>query len=126
MTTLDHAATDGLRTAALARLEEERADLRARLEQLTEDMAGFFESSRDSNADDEHDPEGQTIAFERSQLAAVTAQTREHLAEVEAAIERVHAGTYGICEVCDQPINPLRLEARPTARTCVEHASARR
>lgn len=120
------AVADQVRSAALARLERERDDLLARLARLDEDMTGFFEASRDSNADDEHDPEGQTIAFERSQLAAVTAQTREHLAEVEAAIERVRAGTYGTCEACGQPINPLRLEARPTARTCVEHASSAR
>jgi RNA polymerase-binding transcription factor DksA len=85
-------------------------------------MTGLFAASRDSNADDEHDPEGQTIAYERSQLAAVTRQAQEHLAEVDAAIERVAAGTYGVCEVGGEPIPESRLEARPTARTCVHHA----
>src|SRR5690606_41250391 len=103
MTTLDRAVTDGLRTAALAWLEEERADLRARLEQLTEDMAGFFESSRDSNADDEHDPEGQTIAFERSQLAAAPAQTREHPAEAEAARARAPPAPHALRRARAQP-----------------------
>src|SRR5688572_5691771 len=125
MTTLDRAVTDGLRTAALAWLEEERADLRARLEQLTEDMAGFFESSRDTNADDEHDPEGQTIAYERSQLSVVTSQALEHLTEVDAALERAATGRYGVCETCGKPIDEARLEARPTARTCVHHVPAR-
>lgn len=87
-------------------------------------MTGLIEASRDSNADDEHDPEGQTIAYERAQLAAVTHQAREHLREVEAAIERVVGGTYGTCEVCDEPIDPARLQARPTARSCVHHARA--
>jgi RNA polymerase-binding transcription factor DksA len=104
------------------RLAAERAALQERLAQLDVDMRTFFDSSRDSNADDEHDPEGQTIAFERAQLAAVTAQARRHLAEVEAAIARVEAGTYGICEGCGEPIAPARLEARPTARRCVRHA----
>jgi DnaK suppressor protein len=107
-----------------ARLREERADLRARLARLDDDLAGLFEASRDSNADDEHDPEGQTIAYERSQLSSVADRTRDHLAEVEAALDRVVAGTYGICEVCHRPIDPERLEARPTARTCVEHVTA--
>ena len=105
-----------------ARLHDERADLRDRLARLDGDLTALFEASRDSNADDEHDPEGQTIAYERSQLSAVATQARDHLAEVEVALERVAAGTYGVCEVCHRPVAEARLEARPTARTCVQHA----
>jgi DnaK suppressor protein len=108
-----------------ARLRQERADLRDRISRLDADMATFFEASRDSNADDEHDPEGQTIAFERAQLSAVTDQVRQHLVEIDAALRRVEEGTYGLCEVCRQEIQPARLEARPTARTCVQHAPTR-
>ena len=49
-------------------------------------------------------------------------QAREHLADIDAALAKVAAGTYGLCEVCGEPIPDGRLEARPTARTCVEHA----
>lgn len=105
----------------LARLEAQRADLRARLILLVRDMDGFIEASRDSNADDEHDPEGQTIAFERAQLGAVTDQVRNHLSEIDAALERVADGTFGVCGVCRQAIDPERLEVRPTARQCVTH-----
>lgn len=111
---------------AATRLHEERASLRASASQLTDDMAALIAASRDSNADDEHDPEGQTIAYERSQLSAVTSQAQEHLREVDAAIDRVETGTYGVCEVCREPIDAARLEARPTARTCVHHVPARR
>ena len=110
----------------VAQLDGERATLLARIDELTADMDAMVEASRDSNADDEHDPEGQTIAFERSQLAAVTAQIREHLSEIDAALERVADGTYGVCEVGGEPIPVARLEARPTARTCVQHAHPRR
>ena len=110
----------------VARLHEERDALRIRASQLADDMAALIAASRDSNADDEHDPEGQTIAYERSQLSAVTNQTHDHLREVEAALERVSAGPYGTCEVCRQPIAAARLEARPTARTCVNHVGTRR
>ena len=116
------AATPGaVADDAVARLHGERADLQARLARLTADMASLVESSRDSNADDEHDPEGQTIAYERSQLSALTRQAEEHLGELDAAIERAAAGTYGVCEVCGRPIDEARLEARPTARSCVHH-----
>ncbi|QKE86015.1 TraR/DksA family transcriptional regulator [Arthrobacter sp. NEB 688] len=86
------------------------------------DMERLVAASQDSNADDEHDPEGQTIAYERSQLGALTDGQRTHLAELDAALARVAAGTYGVCEVCGEPVPAGRLEARPTARTCVRHA----
>ena len=76
-------------------------------------------ASRDTNADDEHDPEGATIAFERAQLAALRRQAADHLAEVGAALGRLDGGTYGYCAGCGEPIAAARLEARPTARTCV-------
>jgi RNA polymerase-binding transcription factor DksA len=90
-----------------------------RLVALTGDYAGIVEASRDSNADDEHDPEGATIAFERSQVDALVRQSRHHLEEIDAALARVASGTYGTCETCGHPILPARLTARPTARTCV-------
>ena len=95
---------------------------RTRLADLTGDYAGMVEASRDSNADDEHDPEGATIAFERSQVGALADDARHQVAEVEAALRRVDEATYGVCEVCGTSIAPGRLEARPTARTCITHA----
>jgi RNA polymerase-binding transcription factor DksA len=80
-------------------------------------------ASADSNADDEHDPEGSTIAFERSQVGALINQARRHLAELDAAEERLRAGSYGCCESCGRPIPAARLEARPVARTCVSCAA---
>ena len=100
-------------------LARERARTSARLRALTGDHAGMVEASRDSNADDEHDPEGATIAFERSQVEALVRQARAHLVEVDAALARLEAGTYGTCERCGQPVAPARLQARPVARTCV-------
>ena len=107
-------------------LEAERLQALRRLAALTGDFHEVVAASRDSNADDEHDPEGATIAFERSQVAALVLQVRGHLAEVEAAIQRLEAGTYGNCERCGQPIAKARLEARPAARTCIgcAHLSA--
>ncbi|MCL3861829.1 TraR/DksA C4-type zinc finger protein [Actinotalea sp. K2] len=85
-------------------------------------VAGFEEivaASQHSNADDEHDPEGTTIAFERSQSDALVQHARARLDEVAAARARLARGSYGICEVCGRPIDPERLEVRPTARTCL-------
>ncbi len=105
-------------------LERERQETLARLATLTDDFAEVVAASRDSNADDEHDPEGATIAFERSQLDALANQARGHLAEIDAAIARLEDGTYGVCETCGQPISDARLRARPVARACITCATA--
>lgn len=101
------------------RLEAERSLVVARLAALTSDHDAIVAASLDTNADDEHDPEGATIAFERSQVGALIRQARAHLAEVSAALDRLAAGTYGTCEACGSAIPSDRLEARPTARRCV-------
>ena len=108
----------------LHRRDDERARTLERLARLTDDHDAVVAASLDSNADDEHDPEGATIAFERSQVDSLIERARLHLAEVDAATERVAAGTYGTCERCGGPVGEARLEARPTARRCITCASA--
>ena len=104
-------------------LKDERRETLARLETLTGDFDALIEASEGSNADDEHDPEGSTIAFERSQQGALLSQGRASLTAIDAALERLEQGTYGTCEQCGRPIGEGRLEARPTAARCIECAS---
>jgi len=101
------------------RLLDDRRRTQRRLAELTGDFREIVEASQATNADDEHDPEGATIAFERSQVATLVQQAERHLTHVEEALGRLEAGTYGICERCGRPIAAERLEIRPTARTCV-------
>jgi len=101
----------------------DRADTEAGLSWLVEQIAAVTAARADANTDDEHDPEGATIAFERSQIAALAHQARRDLEEVESALSRLRAGTYGLCQMCERPIPSERLEARPTARTCIQCAS---
>ena len=107
------------------RLAQERELALERLASLTGDYDSVVAASLDTNADDEHDPEGATIAFERSQIGALVRQVRAHVAEVDAALTRVEAGTYGLCERCGAPIGTPRLEALPAARECIGCASRR-
>jgi DnaK suppressor protein len=104
-------------------LEEERQAALDRLAALERDHVGIMESAGSANSDDEHDPEGATIAFEREHVAALLDQTREHLTQVDAALSRLDEGRYGQCERCGKPIAAGRLEARPTATTCIDCAS---
>jgi RNA polymerase-binding protein DksA len=105
------------------RLEAERQQTLSRLASLTDDFESVVAASRDTNADDEHDPEGATIAFERSQVGALVRQAKAHLVEIDAAMTRLEAGSYGVCERCAGPIGEGRLEARPVARLCIRCAS---
>lgn len=108
---------------ALLAAERERTD--ARVAALERDLDDIVESSTSVSADDEHDPEGATLAFERAQVAALLAQSRSHLADLDDADSRLRDGTYGICERCGGQIGLERLKARPTARACVSCASAK-
>lgn len=104
------------------RLQRERAAASARWAALEATRADVIAASSGTNADDEHDPDGATIGFERAQLQALAERAHAHLVAVDAALARLSAGTYGCCERCEQPIAPARLAVRPTATTCVRCA----
>ena len=107
-------------------LEEERARKLALLPALRADITAANSARQDSNVDDEHDPEGSTIAFELSQASALLRQSSAGLDQVDAALARIADGTYGSCAVCGEAIAEGRLEARPWTPFCIRHASAGR
>ena len=100
-------------------LEQRKRDARALEATLERERLAMVEASRESNADDEHDPEGATIAFERAQLDATIAEVYRQQVDLDAALARLDDGTYGICVACGLPIPAARLEARPSAMTHV-------
>lgn len=113
------------RTAAhAAELTSDRANEIERIAGLRREFAEVVEASEANIGDDEHDPEGSTIAYERTQIAALITQAEQHLSEIDAALARIDEGTYGVCEVCGEEIPDERLRARPAARTCIAHAGA--
>jgi len=112
------------RAAFHALLESERTETSARLDGLVRQLDAIIESASLSVSDDEHDPEGATLGFERAQVTALVSEARLHLDSVAGAQERLRSGTYGVCEGCGQPIGIERLQARAVARTCVACATA--
>jgi DnaK suppressor protein len=110
-------------TALRAALIEQRADVSTQVEALSWELAGIVDSSQLVATDDEHDPEGATIAFERAQCVALLGYARDRLAELDQALRRLAEGSYGHCERCRQPISSERLTARPAARTCITCAN---
>lgn len=104
-------------------LRAEQALARQRVAALEREFAGLAEAAGAAGTDDEHDPEGATLAFERQHAAALLEAAREQLAAIDAALRRLAAGRYGVCERCGRPISQDRLAARPAALTCIDCAA---
>jgi len=96
-------------------LEDERERLQARLREL-----GAGESFDEGFADSSQ------VTAERGELDAIAGTLTDSLREVEEALGKLEAGTYGACESCGQEIAPARLEAKPAARLCITCASKSR
>jgi RNA polymerase-binding transcription factor DksA len=111
------------RTRLQAILDDERRRTAEQVAALDRDLDTIIESSASAPPDDEHDPEGATIGFERAQVASLLHRARNRLLELDRAQERLAAGTYGACGQCGEPIEIERLTAHPTAPTCVSCAA---
>jgi len=115
------------RAAARGRLAAEREQITARLAALQRDLDSIIASTASAaGADDEHDPEGSSTAFDRQHVAALLGHAKDRLAAVERAEQRLDDGSYGRCERCGRAIGAERLAARPAAETCVACAAKRR
>ena len=94
----------------------------AQTDALARDLDQVFAASELVSTDDEHDPEGATIAYERAQVAALLAQARDDLDALDRALTEVRRAGHVPCAGCGEPIALERLLALPTARTCIRCA----
>jgi len=100
-----------------SRLESEQKRLISELEQLKA-------SARPTNERREGSPFGKreeeaTETLELETRLALEKRVRDQLAEIERALSKFENGTYGLCDICGQPIDPARLEALPQANLCL-------
>ncbi len=105
-----------------AQLGGDRARIGTLIDTVTDEMGAFVSARRDTATDDEHDPEGPTLAFERSQTSAILGQSQQHLVEIDAALTRMDEGRYGLCKTCGNEIALGRLQVRPQAALCISCA----
>ncbi|ORM32507.1 TraR/DksA C4-type zinc finger protein [Williamsia sp. 1135] len=110
--------------AAREALATERTEAAELIETMSVRLRSVVEAGAGESSDDEHDPEGSTLAFERGQLVAQIERSKALVLDIDAALLRVEGGTYGICERCGSAIAEARLEALPAARLCITCASA--
>ncbi|WNI25265.1 TraR/DksA C4-type zinc finger protein [Streptomyces sp. ITFR-16] len=104
--------------AARSELTGEITRLRDELEASGLALAGLMRDSGDGAGDDEADTGTKNITREHEMSLAANAQ--EMLEQTERALARLDAGTYGLCEICGNPIGKARMQAFPRATLCVE------
>ena len=77
------------------------------------------ESSGDLSAYGFHMADAGTDNFDREFALSLMSSEQDGLYEVEEALKRLEAGTYGVCDLCEKPIAKPRLEAVPFTRLCI-------
>ena len=100
-----------------SRLESEQKRLLGELEQLK--VSGQPAEVRREGSPFGKREEEATESFELEKRLAIEKQIRGQLSEVENALHKFEKGTYGLCDICGQPIDPGRLEALPQANLCM-------
>jgi DnaK suppressor protein len=114
------AKLDKFLESQLALLEEERKTYTRQAENLQAEADSLTEDREPGDVQfDEESGEGDTLAVERERDLALSAQARAAIEEIDKAVEKLHAGTYGVCEKCGTKIPEERLEALPHAALCV-------
>ncbi|GAA2287739.1 TraR/DksA family transcriptional regulator [Streptomyces kunmingensis] len=103
---------------ARAELQSEALRLGSEIEAAETGLAGLMRDSGDGAGDDEADTGTKNITREHEM--ALAANAREMLEQTQRALERLDAGTYGLCENCGNPIGKARMQAFPRATLCVE------
>jgi len=106
-----------------AAVDAERHRVEEQIASLQRTVDAIVEAAELTSTDDEHDPEGATIAYERAQALALLRQARDDLAALDITRARIADGTATTCESCGGPIPVERLLALPGVRRCVPCAS---
>jgi RNA polymerase-binding transcription factor DksA len=129
MTQHDEAADrDGVgQSQARQALERERTRVAGLIADLRNEGLDEEESAQSGELThyDQHPADQASDTFEREKDLAILEQLESELAEIEAALERLDDGTYGVDEVSGEPIDPERLAAYPHARTNIDRSDSR-
>ena len=100
-----------------------RAQLTAERERVNGELRAL---GIDRNSYDEGFADSGQVTAERGEVDALVGSLRDTLMDVDTALAKMEAGTYGHCESCGDEIAEARLEAMPAARLCMACASKRR
>ena len=121
---MDDTLTPVLLTECSELLAMTRDRALARVRSLEDDWQNIVDAADTANLDDEHDPEGSTVAYERAMVISLLESARLSLVALDVADARLSSGTYGTCVRCGLPIGIGRLRADVAATTCIACATA--
>ena len=102
------------------RLLEDRARVKEALDYLHEETPGTMEDETQEIPSDNHPGDVATITLDREIDYTLEENEERVLAAIDAALERIDAGTFGVCKGCGQPIAVERLEALPYTTQCID------
>jgi DnaK suppressor protein len=117
-----------LAKTTLERFKKRLEDERERLEEKIADYERDLEEARltESSSDRSPDPgnaEASSMKLEYAKELSIEQNTLDLLSKANRSLERIEAGTYGICESCGRSIPVERLDVLPYSTLCVECAS---
>ncbi len=106
--------------------KQTQAELRRRLEAERQQLVGDIEALQSENQAQQDDAgignhlaDDASDVMNRERNLALRGNAEDLLSQIDGALHRIDAGSYGTCERCGQPINPERLEALPYAAHCI-------
>ena len=102
------------------RLLDERQHAQEALDHLQQDDAGQLEDEREEIPSDNHPADMATATFDRELDYTLEENVERVLAQIDAALQRIDDGTYGVCENCGEQIPLERLEALPWTTLCID------
>lgn len=108
---IDPELLEEIKTDLLRKKQELGANVNNELDEMREAAEGHHLADMDDLGGDAHD--------EETQYKIMEIESAE-LGQIDMALDRIAAGTFGVCEVCEKPINPERLRALPFANLCID------
>ncbi len=108
------------------RLLTEKSELESQLATLEENTFAASQSDMTGEvAFDDETADAGTATFERERDLSIENNIRDLLSKIDRALQRMDAGTYGICDRCGKPIEKARVKALPYVDLCIKDAQAR-
>jgi DnaK suppressor protein len=116
----DHPRKNPMTSAELDKFREALLDRRRLLKGNVENMEGQALKASDQDFSVDHMADHGSDNFEQEFTLGLIEGEEEQLREINAALERLDDGSFGLCESCHKPIGKERLRAIPFARLCIE------
>ena len=102
------------------RLLDERTRVQEAIDYLHEENPGSMEDETQEIPSDNHPADVATITLDREIDYTLEENEERLLKAIDAALERIDSGTFGICRTCGKPIGEERLEALPYTTQCID------